>query len=287
MMNRRQSLGLLAGAAMAAGAGPAGAAAHGTGEGNWTRDPEGLLRGLMKLRASLDDRMTLEWFKGIVYGVVESSVTPFFTVNAVAFAWYARAEDGSYRGRRAEVTYHGDLATDRRISAFENPYNGSKMDVPLSRTPAMDAVIDRTGLVLPARMGPLRLEAQPSLGPALVNGERCWIRLDTRSKVYAPGNDQPLTVYNESLSYAGRSADLDDKSVLSAPCQISYNNLMSWRDWMRMDGIPGHSITVASGEKVLSLAEVPGELRDFVEQQHPDLAKDPRAALAAAPAVPG
>ena len=65
------------------------------------------------------------------------------------------------------------------------------------------------------------------------------------------------------------------------PSQISYYNLMSWRPWMMMDGVAGHSISIATGEKVWRLAELPADLRQFVADEHPDLAADALAVLTA------
>ncbi len=283
MINRRESLGLLTGVLMTATASSGEAATHNDSDaGGSSGAAPDLLQSLMKLRAALDDRMTLEWFQGVVYGVVDSAMTPLFSVNAVAFAWYQQAEDGSFRGRRAEVTYHGDLASGKRLSTFVNPYNDKILEVPMSRTPSQDAVIDNNGLVIPGQMGPLRIEGFPSLGPITVNGARSWVRMDTRSRLFAPGVEKPVTEYGESISYAGRTADLLDQTRMSAPCQISYTNVMSWRPWMQMDGRSGHTVTVASGEKVESLAEVPPQLGAFVRAEHPDLAEDARVAIAAA-----
>lgn len=280
MITRRESLALAAGLALSPVASGAANGVRSVGADDWTRTPDGLLQALMKLRAALDDRMTLEWFQGVVYGVVDSAMLPLFTVNAVAFAHYQLADDGSFRGRRAEVTFHTGLGDTRLLEKFENPYTGDQVNVPMSRTPNSDAVIDRNGLVAPRRVGTVRIASEPSLGPGKVNGERCWVRLDTRTRVYVDGQTDPVTTYGESLTYAGRNQDILDARVLSAPCQISYMNVMNWRPWMQMGKQPGHSTTVASGEKVESLAEVPKDLRSFVEQHHPDLAQDPRAALA-------
>jgi len=281
MISRRDSLGLVAGAAVASVAGAAGEGAVRAANQSWTGSQASLLRALMQLRASLDDRVTLEWFRGVVYGVMDSAMTPLFTVNAVAFAYYEETDVGDFRGRRIEVTYHGDLQRDRLIESFENPYTGSTVEVPASRTPLQDAVIGQNGLVPPERIGPLRVEAETRLGPGLVNGDRCWVRLDTRSTLYADGVESPVNEYGESMSYAGSSRDVGDPSVPSAPCQISYTNAMSWRPWLRMQGRAGHTMTVAAGEKVQSLGSVPRELADFVRTRHPDLADDARAVLSA------
>lgn len=280
MISRRESLGLVAGMAFASK--PCAQAKTVIGASDrWTESQEGVLHALMKLRAALDERVTLEWVKGIVYGVVDSAITPLFTVNAVAFASYRQSEDGEFSGRRVEVTYHGDLEHDRLIEHFENPYTGETVDVPLSRTPLQDVSIGHSGLVMPASIGPLRVEAETCLGPGLVNGERCWVRLDTRVSLLANGVASPVNEYGESMSYCGENHAVLDPKVLSASCQISYTNAMTWRPWLQMQGSPGHTLTIASGEKVESLEDVPAELRAFVRVHHPDLAEGAREVLSA------
>lgn len=279
MINRRQSLGLMAGVVMASGTSAADMSAD--PDTPWPDDPDANLRALMKLRASVDDRLTLEWFKGVVYGVVDTALTPFFSVNAVAFAVYRQTEEHRFRGRRIEVVYHGDLRTGEPVSEFPNPYNNKLMQVPLSRTPLQEVTISKDGLLLPAQLGPMRIEAESELAPAIHNMGRSWVRMDTRSRLYPPNSPQPAVVYNESITYTGSSAELSDNNSVSVPCQISYNNLMSWRPWMMMEGVAGHSVSIAAGEKVWQLAELPGDLADFVRREHPDLADDAPAALAA------
>ena len=281
MISRRDSLGLFAGMAAASAIAADGDKNPVAANDSWTGSQDGLLRALMKLRAALDDRVTLEWFKGVVYGVADSAMTPLFTVNAVAFAFYEETQAGDFRGRRVEVTYHGDLGRDQLIERFENPYTGRAVEVPTSRTPLTDAVIGRNGLVVPTRIGPMRVEAESKLGPGLVNGERCWVRLDTRSSVFADGVDAPVNEYGESISYAGASREVADPAVVSAACQLNYTNAMSWRPWLQMQGRPGHTITAAIGEKVESLDSLPADLRAFVRDRHPDLAGDARAVLSA------
>ncbi|MFT7288271.1 MAG: hypothetical protein ACI87W_002388 [Halieaceae bacterium] len=283
MISRRESLALAAGVALSSVATGAAQDLSASYSDAWTHTPDGLLRGLMKLRAALDGRMTLEWFQGVAYGVVDSAMLPLFTVNAVAFAHYRLSGDGVFNGRRAEVTYHTSLDSKRVLERFENPYNGETVDVPMSRTPNQDAVIGRGGLVAPERVGAIRIESESSLGPGTVNAERSWVRLDTRTRLFMDSAPTPMSSYGESITYAGSTRDILDTQVLSAPCQISYTNVMNWRPWMKMGELVGHTTTVANGEKVESLAALPRDLRMFVEQHHPDLAQDPRAALALSP----
>ena len=280
-MNRRQSLGLLAATLLPAVVNAGAAAA--------TPDlssPESRFRALMLLRAALDDRLTMEWIKGVIFGVVDSALKPLFSVNSVAFAYYRSQPDGSFRGRRVEVIYHGDLVTGQRLESFLNPYTGATVEVPMERSGPMDAVLTINGLGLPPRLGPMSLQGETVIRPAVVRGPRLWISMETRTRLFPPNATRAVSMYNETMTYAGLLADISGDERRSAPSQLSYSNLMSWRPWLQMGNIAGHTVTNGSGEKVESLQELPEDLRDFVSQQHPDLARDARAVLDAKAGTP-
>jgi hypothetical protein len=284
MINRRQSLGLMAGALMV-GQGTTALAADTAGKGRALdlSTPDNLLTALVKLRAGTNGELAIEWLTGVQYGVVDSVMTPFFTVNSVTVSAYRPAADGSYQGRRLEVVYYGDLATNRRIREFRNPYNGRMVEVPMDSSGTLPVFVNRSGLVLPPRLGDKRLEAESSIGPVVSGGQHVWIRFDTRSRLFDPGASRPGFVYNESTTYKGLLTEVEDPAVTMASCQVSYLSLLGWKPWMAMGDIAGCLTNSANGEKVGSVAELPANLAEFLRTEHPDIYRDPRAALEAAP----
>jgi len=244
--------------------------------------PAARLRALIKLRGALDNRVTVEWVAGRVYGVVGAERTPLFTLNAVAFAQYEQAADDSYVGRRVEVVYHGDLETGERINRFTNPYTGAVVEIPEQRTPLARFEVGTDGLRLPARMGPMSIATESEIAAPRVQNGRVWLRLDTRNTFSLP-DGTVASHYAESMVYTGAADAVSDPDQLSVQADISYTNVMSWRPWMAMGAQLGHTLSSAHGEKVASLRDVPEYLQRYVQAEHPDLAADPAAVLNASP----
>ncbi|MEE4186682.1 MAG: DUF1838 family protein [Gammaproteobacteria bacterium] len=244
--------------------------------------PAARLRALIKLRGALDNRVTLEWVAGRVYGVVGAERAPLFTLNAVAFAQYKQTGDNTFTGRRVEVVFHGDLETGERINSFLNPYTGAVVPIPEQRTPLALFEVGTDGLRLPAQMGPMAIATESEIGEPLVQNGRLWLRLDTRNRFMLP-DGKVVSHYAESMVYTGAAEAVSDPEQLAVKADISYTNVMSWRPWMAMGAQQGHTLSSAHGEKVESLQAVPDYLQRFVKAEHPDLADDPAAVLNASP----
>jgi len=280
MLNRRQSLELmLAGLLVSNGAGGATAG----GRRLDLASPADLLTAMLKLRAATDGSLAIEWLKGVQYGQVDAVLTPFFTLNSVTLSWYRPAPDGSFQGRRLEVVWHGDLATNRPLGEFRNPYTGQVVPVEAARTGPLPVVFTTAGLMLPPRLGAKRIEADSSIGPAITGGRHVWIRFDTRSRVYDPGADRPGFTYNETTTYQGHLDEVTDPAVASARCQVSYTSVLGFKPWMAMGDIRGAISNNATGEKVASPAALPADMQEYLAARHAELLRDPRAALDSAP----
>lgn len=288
MLTRRGTLGLAVGALVAnpgattLAAGPSGKAS--------TPDlaaPRDLLTALIKLRAGTNGELVIEWLKGVQYGVVDAVVTPLFTVNSLTLSAYRAGADGSYQGRRLEVVWHGDLATNRRLREFRSPYHGRVVQVPMTRTGPLPVVFTPAGLVLPDRLGDQRLESESTIGPAIAGGRHVWLRFDTRTRLFAPGATRPGFVYNETTTYQGLRSDVENPAITSAACQVAYFSLLGWKPWMEMGDVAGCITNNATGEKVRSVAELPADMGEFLLTEHPDIHRDPRAAVERTPAPGG
>jgi hypothetical protein len=276
MFTRRTCVqGLVAGAATFSMLKPNGVRAAMAG----FESPEDRLRALMLLRASLDDRVTIEWLVGRVYGVVDVERTELFSVNAVAFATYTRTSPQIFAGRRVEVVYYGDLQTGAKLDVFRNPYTNADFPIPPQRTPPAGFEIGVAGLSLPAQFGPMRVTTESSIAAPEVHAGKIWMRMDTRNVFKMPG-DSPGSRYAESMVYSGALGDVADAEAVYVPANISYSNVVSWRPWMGVIDPSGHTVSHCNGGKVDSLADVPATLRSFVEAEYPDLAADPAAVLA-------
>ena len=55
--------------------------------------------------------------------------------------------------------------------------------------------------------------------------------------------------------------------------------MTSFRPWMQVGDLPGHTFSNGYGGRVRSVQELPAEYRDYVQQVHPDALADPEALL--------
>ena len=65
---------------------------------------------------------------------------------------------------------------------------------------------------------------------------------------------------------------------------MQYQSLITYRPWMGFGDAPGHTIARGAGTHVASVAELPPYYLELTKRLHPDVLKDPLAALAAQPA---
>jgi hypothetical protein len=155
--------------------------------------------------------------------------------------------------------------------------------VETARTGPLPVVFTAAGLVLPPKLGDKRIEAESSVGPAIVGGKHLWIRFDTRSRVYDAGAERPGFTYNETTTYQGHTDEVTDPAVANARCQVSYTSVLGFKPWMAMGDIRGAISNNATGEKVASIGALPADMQQYLATQHPDLMQDPRAALDSPP----
>ena len=55
--------------------------------------------------------------------------------------------------------------------------------------------------------------------------------------------------------------------------------MTSWRPWMEMGDIPGHTFSNGFGRRAASIEDLPADYREYVNRVHPDVLRDPAALL--------
>lgn len=64
--------------------------------------------------------------------------------------------------------------------------------------------------------------------------------------------------------------DVDDKSLSSLPCHISWTRLGHWLPWMEMGQTPGNLVYQTRGHKLMNgWADMPKHIKDYVEMKNP------------------
>lgn len=249
-------------------------------------DPWDRLTALAKLRGSVDGSTVMWWMKGVRFGVVDHVVTPMFGMLIGSFQRMRPLPGKGFELNMLEMGYFTDLETGEVLDTFRNPYNGKLCEVPEQRLGPYPVLMTPAGVVLPDVPPFDEVELTTRIGPAIVQGDDVWIRDDATVKV---DSDHPMMgkhTYNELVTYRGKLSDLNNPDLPSAPAEITFQSVTSWREWLQADDVGGHTTGRASGMKINSVDEFPAEYLAAARERHPEIIADPEAALDAAPAAP-
>jgi hypothetical protein len=69
--------------------------------------------------------------------------------------------------------------------------------------------------------------------------------------------------------------------VVSAPCTLSFENVLKWEPWMGMQDHPGSMMSKASGRKLEDPQQLPADYLQMAREVHPWLIRDPVQTLSA------
>jgi len=249
-------------------------------------DPWERLNALAKLRGSVDGEMVMWWMKGVRFGVVDDVVTPLFGMLIGSFQRLRPLPGKGFEANMLEMSYFTDLETGAVLDEFTNPYNGKVCQVPEQRLGPYPVLLTPTGVVLPDNPAFGNIDLTTRVGPAIVNGDDVWIRDDSTVKV---DSDHPMMgkhTYNELVSYRGRLSDITNPDLPSAPAEISFQSVTSWREWLQADDVGGHTTARATGTKISRIEDFPPEYLQAARERHGKILADPEAALDAPPPAP-
>jgi len=250
-------------------------------------DPWDRLTALVKLRASLDGSMVMWWMKGVRFGVVDDVVKPMFGMLIGSFQKMQQVPGKGFEMNMLELSYFTDLKTGKVLDTFVNPYNGKLCEVPEQRLGPYPVLLTPDGVVLPEIPAFGDIELSTRVGPAIVNGDDVWIRDDSTVKV---DSDHPMMgkhTYNELVTYRGSLADLNNPDLPSAPAEIMFQSVTSWRKWLRADDVGGHTTARATGTKITRLQDFPPAYLAAAQERHAEIIADPEAVLDEPPVAPG
>jgi len=242
-------------------------------------NPDDLLTAAVKLRGTLDDRMVIWWMKGVRYGVVKDELNPLFNMLIGSFSRYKEIPGRGYEVKMLELGYLTDLETGEPLDQFKNPYTNKVVKVPEQRLGPFPVMLTSSGVEIDSGGTFAEINLKTRLGPAIVEGDDIWLREDSTAKV---DSDLPMMgkhIYNELVTYRGRVSDVNNPDLAAAPAEVIYQSVTSWRAWFRSDGVPGHTTARATGRKVFSVDQLPTDYLAAAKMRHPEIIKDPAAAL--------
>ncbi len=256
---------------------------------------EELVRALMKMRASTDGRMKYGWLEAKRYAYIDGEVLPLLSLLAGTLSTAVDKGNGTWDVTVLETTYYLDINTGELLDMHPMPGTGKEVKVPLYRSGpstipiaalsqmseesdgSAGVVEDDEGKDAFAPKGGVELDR--TVGPAYADGDELWIETSEYGRV-TPANPQDDPVfYKESAIWLGSAKELLDPDVHSARTKLSYDAATSWRPWMEMGDVKGHTMSHGIGGKSETMDGMPEQWLSLTEKYHPDILDNPAKAL--------
>ena len=257
--------------------------------------PEALLDSYVRLRARTDGKTAFGWLDALRYAVVDGEIHPLCRVLAFGISRFEKVSSQRYEAVLLEVAYYVDMESGELLDTLVMPRTGKAVNVPRYRTGpkrvAYGVAIDESETVggnLPrnqlqafAPVGDVRLIRSVS-EPCVEHGAY-FVRHEEYGRVVPHDPAAARIFYREWTTWRGPANRALDPKVSSAPCECSYAALTSWRPWMQMGPIPGHTSENGRGSKIDSVAQLPEEILQLTRRWQPDVIENPERVLDSPP----
>lgn len=299
-MDRRELLSggaaalLLASTASAASATAPFASAAATDVAAGLRGPA-LLDALVRMRGRTDGALVYGWLRSQRSTVIDGDIAPLCGVVAGAVQRFEKLSDDLYEATILEVAHYTDPVSGELLDTVTMPGTNRVVQVPTYRFGPIKArfavALDEWEEFDPPQGGTGATQFVPrssvhllrSLGNVAAVGEDVWLRANEYGRVY-PDRSKPHTIYyREWMLWQARAADLARESSATVPAKYGYTALTSWRPWMQMGDMRGHTHDSGHGAKAMSWSECPEDFLAMTRKRHPDVLDDPDRALRSPP----
>lgn len=253
--------------------------------------PEALLDSYVRLRARTDGRIAFGWLDALRYAVIDGEIFPLFRMLAFGVSRFRKVAADRYEAVMLEVAHYVDIDSRELVESMVMPGTGKTVAVPKYRTgpkavafgvnidesETVGAGIPRAQLQAFAPVGDVRLQRAVS-DPRLEQGQYC-VRHEEYGRVTPKDPAAARIFYREWTQWSGAAGPALDPKLASVPHHLSYAALTSWRPWMQMGTVKGHTAENGRGAKMASLDELPEDIRRLTEKLHPDVLENPERAL--------
>lgn len=279
MLNRRNFIAASAAVgatvpALAATTAPTAATARFNGA-----DPKAVMDALVKLRGSQDGRIAFWWMRGTRYGVVGTTVTPFFENLVASWHRFVRQPDGNYKVSMVELSYYVDLSTGKLLDKWRNPLTGEMNDLEHIHFGPVTTTLTPQGITPPEKSRGAQLKVKTKIGVIAQHNDGIWLQEDVSATIIPSATGSKPYQGNDIATYQGSVRQLLDPSSPSADATMHYQSVTDWRTWMKMGDIKGTLMARAAGGKVWNASDLPQETLAAARRMHPAIISDPVAAL--------
>jgi len=245
-------------------------------------DPAHTLLITRKLAHSMDDSLVYWWANLSRMVMLDKIATPLWNVYVAAVLKTRDIDEhGGYETTAISMVFYTDLETGQYMRTFDNPITGETVDIGYFPAKPGKRVTTIGG---PKAEGPTRpgykITSSHPLGPAFIEAGDVWVRVDdsTRMEPLTP-EAGPVFRVNDWSTYHGALSDVANPEIANAPATWHFNDILRFPPWLGMGDRPGDFVSRGFGRKVSGFRAMPDRLQGLIKERHPDIYKDPAAAL--------
>jgi hypothetical protein len=249
-----------------------------------------LLRAMIKMRGSLDSDLVIGWLRAKRFAVSRGRIEPLCGLIAATFSRFRQVSDELVEAVALEVTHYTDFETGALLDELTMPFANTTVTVPPYRFgPARTRFA--VDLDERERFAPQADTTESDFSPAgtvlmtksirregVLDGD-LLLRHEEHGRVYPDDSEVPTLFYKESTIWSAPEQAVLDSQNRRVNSRVSYSAMTSWRPWMQMGDLPGHTSSNGFGGRVDSIADLPEDFLRYTEQRHPDVLEDPESLL--------
>ncbi len=207
--------------------------------------PLGSLEAHVKMRGNLRGERTYWYYKGTVFGNRWGELTqPMLGVEGVSFSIIDPLPGGSYRYKMTEAGYYSDPMSGEIAEQVKNPFTGAFYRPehylsPQTNIFSPDLSVKPDGIELPpgvdyrGEISPVRV-----FHNTVVSSEDIFVRMQVPGAAEIPDRLE-FKVQTSLATFTSDRRDMLKPDNVFVPCQMNYQTLATFRDWMGMGKQPG------------------------------------------------
>ena len=261
------------------------------------KDDADLVRAVMKMRSSTDGSLRFGWLEAKRFSYIDGEVTPLLGLLAGTASQSRDNGDGTFDVNVIEITYYLDVETGELLDTLTMPVTGKAVKIPLYRSGPKVTTVgvktvetevstgaagvvkdgDEESTAVFAPKGDVKLDR--SVGPAVIDGNTVWIKTEEYGRVFPTDPKEARVFYKESAIWQGALDEILDPTVHSAKTTLSYSAATSWRPWMEMGDVEGHTMSSGIGGKCSRVEDMHEQWLSLTQIHHPDIIENPEGAL--------
>jgi hypothetical protein len=231
------------------------------------------LEAHVRMRCNLHGQRSYWFYTGTVFGnVVGESTRPMLGVEGVSFSVLEELPGGRYRYSLTEAGYYLDVETQAMQDEVVNPFTGASYRPKHYLSSQTNIFAPDLSVTPELEFRPPGLEYRGVITPLRTFKNAAWSAEDLFVRIPNPraADDPDQPTHRVQTSLATLTANLDqllDPDLDFVDCQLNYQTLGTWRDWMGMGATPGMISWRMVGTKC-SESDLPAYLVERIAADH-------------------